>query len=166
MGLPTLLFLKEDMDKDALEKKVAGIIEPVINALGMELDNLELASSRGRVILRVFIDKDGGVTIDDCELVSREIGTVLDVEDPIQRGYTLEVSSPGLDRPLKKPADFKKSSGRKARVVTHEPIDKQTFFVGDITDAGDNEVILILPKERRVVIPYKNISWARLEVEV
>lgn len=166
MGLPTLLFLKDAMDKDALEKKVAGIIGPVIKALGIELDNIELHSERGRLLLRVFIDKEEGVTIDDCELVSREISSVLDVEDPVQRAYTLEVSSPGLDRPLRRPKDFRRASGKRARVVTHEPIDKQTFFVGDIIDAGDMEIVLLLPKDKRVTIPYKNISKARLEVEV
>ena len=154
------------MDKKALEIKVAGIIEPVINDLGIELDNIELSNERGRLLLRVFIDKKEGVTIDDCELVSREIGSVLDVEDPLQRAYTLEVSSPGLDRPLKRPEDYKRASGKTARVVTHEPIDKQTFFIGDIIDAGDMEIVLLLPKDIRVTIPYKNISWARLEVNV
>ena len=154
------------MDKNALEIKVAGIIEPVIKSLGIELDRIELSTERGRLILRVFIDKEGGVTINDCELVSREIGSILEVEDPIERAYDLEVSSPGIDRPLKRPEDFKRASGKKARVVTLEPIDKQTFFVGDIIDAGDMEIVLLLPKDRRVTIPYKNISWARLEIEV
>ncbi|MEW6714593.1 MAG: ribosome maturation factor RimP [Nitrospirota bacterium] len=154
------------MDKDALEKKIAGIIEPVINALGMELADMEFSTERGRLLLRVFIDKEGGVTIDDCELVSREIGSILEVEDPIKRAYTLEVSSPGLDRPLKRPEDFRRASGKTARVVTHEPIDKQTFFVGDIIDAGDMEIVLLLPKDKRVTISYENISKARLEVKV
>jgi ribosome maturation factor RimP len=154
------------MDKDALEKKISGIIEPVINALGIELADMEFSTERGRLLLRVFIDKEGGVTIDDCELVSREIGSILEVEDPIERAYTLEVSSPGLDRMLKRPEDFRRASGKTARVVTHEPIDKQTFFVGDIIDAGDMEIILLLPKDKRVTIPYENISKARLEVKV
>lgn len=154
------------MDKKALEIKVAGIIEPVIKALGIELFSIELSTERGRLILRVFIDKAGGVTIDDCELVSREIGSILEVEDPVERAYNLEVSSPGIDRPLKRPEDYKRASGKKARVVTLEPIDKQTFFVGDIIDAGDMEIVLLLPKDKRVTIPYKNISWARLEVNV
>jgi len=154
------------MDKNALKIKLTGIIEPLINELGMTLDNFELASSKSRLILRVFIDKKEGVTIDDCELVSREIGSLLDVEDPIQGAYNLEVSSPGLDRPLKRPEDFKRASGKTARVVTHEPVDNQTFFIGDIIEAGDTEVALLLPKDIRVSIPYKNISWARLEVKV
>lgn len=154
------------MDKKALEIKVAGIIEPVINALGIELFSIKLSTERRMLLLRVFIDKEGGVTIDDCELVSREIGSILEVEDPIERAYNLEVSSPGIDRPLKRPEDYKRVSGKTARVITHEPIDKQTFFVGDIIDAGDMEIILLLPKDKRVTIPYENISSARLEVKV
>lgn len=154
------------MDKKALEIKVAGIIEPVINALGIELYSIELSTERRMLLLRVFIDKEGGVTIDDCELVSREIGSILEVEDPIERAYNLEVSSPGIDRPFRRPEDYKRASGKTARVVTHEPIDKQTFFVGDIIEAGDMEIVMLLPKDKRVTIPYENISSARLEVKV
>ncbi|RJR20065.1 MAG: ribosome maturation factor RimP, partial [Nitrospiraceae bacterium] len=90
----------------------------------------------------------------------------LDVEDPIPCTYVLEVSSPGLDRPLKVPGDFRRFAGRNIRVVTLEPIDKQTFFTGTIAAAGDSEIELMLPHDRQVTIAYKNISKARLEVEV
>ena len=116
--------------------------------------------------MRVFIEKEGGVTLGDCESVSREIEAVLDVEDPIPSSYTLEVSSPGLDRPLKSPGDFKRFSGRTARVITSRPIENQTFFVGEIIEAGDVDIVLLLPKGKKVTIPYKDISRARLEVEI
>ena len=166
MGLPTLLFLWGKMKKDQLSDKVQGIIEPVINSLGIELADLEVGKMRGKGLLRVFIDKEEGVTIDDCETVSREIAAVLDVEDPIPYSYVLEVSSPGLDRPLRKPADFKRYKGNTIRVITTDPIDKQTFFVGKISMAGDLEVMLDLPKNNKVTIPYEIISRARLEVEI
>jgi ribosome maturation factor RimP len=166
VGLPTLLFLWGKMGKDELSDKVQGIIEPVINSLGVELDDLEVGKMRGKGLLRVFIDKEKGVTIDDCETVSREIAAVLDVEDPIPYSYVLEVSSPGLDRPLRKPADFKRFKGNTIRVVTTDPIDEQTFFVGKISMAGDSGVILDLPKKNKVTIPYEIISRARLEVEI
>lgn len=151
---------------DSIKNKVNKIIEPVINALDIELDDIELSKMRGKALLRVFIEKEGGVTIDDCEHVSREVAAVLDVEDPIPCPYVLEVSSPGLDRPLKAPKDFKRFAGKKVRVVTLEPIDKQTFFVGEIAVADDNEIVLLLPKNKRLTIPYNTISKARLEVEV
>lgn len=154
------------MKRDELRDRVQGIIEPVINSLGYELDDLEVGKSRGKGILRVFIDKEDGITIDDCERVSRELDALLDVEDPIPYSYVLEVSSPGLDRPLRTPADFERFKGSKARVITIEPIDKQTFFVGTISEAGDSGIVLDLPKNIRVTIPYEIISRARLEVEI
>jgi len=154
------------MDLDSIKEQVRGIIRPVINSLDLELDDIELSRMRGKALLRVFIDKEGGVTIDDCERVSREVEAILDVEDPIPCSYVLEVSSPGLDRPLKGPGDFKRFAGRNARVVTLEPVDKQSFFIGKIAAAGDSEIELLLPQDKQVTIEYKNISKARLEVEV
>jgi len=151
---------------EELKDKIKEIIEPVINAVGIELYDIEFNKMRAKGLLRVFIEKQGGVTIDDCERISREIEAALDVEDPIPFSYVLEVSSPGLDRPLKELEDFKRYSGKTVRVITHEPIDNQTFFIGTIISAENNEISLLLPKDRQVIIPYKNISKARLEVEV
>ncbi len=153
------------MDSRDIENKITAIIGPVINSIGIALDSLEFFRTGKKGLLRVYIDKEGGVTIGDCEKVSREVEAVLDVEDPIKVPYVLEVSSPGLDRPLKIPGDFKKYCGKKVRVVTLEPVDKQTFFTGVITDAGENEISLVLEKDKTIVIPYTIISKARLEVE-
>lgn len=151
---------------DELGDKIKVIIEPVISALGMELYDIEFNRMRGKGLLRVFIEKESGVTIDDCECISREIEAALDVADPIPFSYVLEVSSPGLDRPLKKLEDFNKYSGNTVRVVTFEPVDNQTFFIGTIAKVENDEISLLLPKNRQVIIPFKNISKARLEVEV
>jgi len=153
------------MDIKEIEAKVSELIKPVVSSFGMELDYLEINRVRGKVLLRVFIDKTGGVTIDDCETLSREIETILDVEDPIPYSYTLEVSSPGLDRPLRCMEDFKKYTGRTARIITNTPIQNQTFFIGDIETAGD-DVILLIVDDKRITIPYKSISKARLEVRI
>jgi ribosome maturation factor RimP len=154
------------MNLEKLKVEIRKIIEPVINALGIEIDHIELNRMGRKALLRVFIEKEEGVSIDDCELVSREIEAVLDVEDPIPYSYILEVSSPGLDRPLNNPEDFKKYSGRTIRVVTHGPIEKQTFFIGKLIEAGDAEIVVLLPNSRKVSIAYENISRARLEVEI
>jgi ribosome maturation factor RimP len=154
------------MEAINLDKKLEGLIKPVVENIGMKLSSLELHRARGRSLLRVFIDKEGGVTIDDCEDVSREVSAILDVEDPIAGPYTLEVSSPGLDRPLKSPEDFKRFSGEIARIVTSKPIEKQTFFVGKILRAGETDVVMLLPKEREVIIPYSIIARARLEINI
>ncbi len=148
-----------------LEIRVKELISPVISTMGMDLENVELVKMRGKFLLRVFIEKEGGVTLDDCESISREIEAMLDVEDPIPCSYTLEVSSPGLDRPLRNPEDFKRFSGRMARVITSKPIENQTFFVGEIVKAGDVDIVVLLPKDRKVTIPYEDISRARLEVK-
>ena len=145
---------------------MTGLVKPVLDDLGIELYSLQIPGVKGRGLLRVFIEKEGGVTIDDCQRVSREIEAILDVEDPMPGPFTLEVSSPGLDRPLKRPEDFKRFSGQTARVVTLEPVENQKFFIGKILEAGDDEMIMLLPKDRQVVIAYKKISRARLEVNV
>jgi ribosome maturation factor RimP len=154
------------MKLEELAGKIRELIEPAIDSMGVELDDMELGRMKGKILLRVYSEKQGGVSIDDCERVSREIETVLDVEDPVPGAYVLEVSSPGLDRPLRKPRDFIRFSGKKIRVVTNEPVDKQTFFVGKIEDATDENVMLVLQKDKKVTIAYKKISKARLEVEV
>lgn len=151
---------------DELGEKIKKIIEPVINADGIELYDIEFNRMRGKGFLRVFIEKEGGVTIEDCGRISREIEATLDVEDPIPFSYVLEVSSPGLDRPLKKLEDFNKYSGNMVRVTTLEPVENQTFFIGTIAKVENDEISLLLPKDRQVIIPFKNISKARLEVEV
>jgi ribosome maturation factor RimP len=149
-----------------IKNRVVGIIEPVINSLGIELVDIELNKMRRKAMLRVYIDKEGGITIADCERVSREIEGVLDVEDPIPYSYVLEVSSPGLDRPLKAPKDFKRFAGNMVRVVINDPMEKQTFLVGKLEAADENEIVLVLPKDKKVTIPYENISRAKLEVEI
>jgi ribosome maturation factor RimP len=152
------------MDVKELVIKIKEIIEPVIKDMGMSLEDVELTKMAGKVLLRIFIDKEGGVTLDDCEQVSREVEAQLDVEDPIPCSYILEVSSPGIDRPLRNPADFRRFCGKMARVVTSKPIENQTFFIGEIVRAGDIDIELLLPKDKRITIPYKDISRARLEV--
>lgn len=154
------------MSTEEIKIKITEIIVPIINSLGMTVDNVEFSRMGGKGFLRVFIEKENGVTLDDCEQVSREIEAVLDVEDPIPYSYVLEVSSPGLDKPLRQPKDFKKYINRTARVITFEPIERQTFFIGKIVEAGDDEITLLLPKDKNIIIPYKNISKARLEVEL
>lgn len=154
------------MDVKSLEVKVRELIGPVAGDVGVELYDVELKKAGRKFLLRVFIEKEGGVTVGDCERVSRGVAAVLDVEDPMPYSYTLEVSSPGLDRALRKPADFRKFTGKTARVVTTSPIENQTFFIGEIIDAGDNGIVLLLPKDKEVKIPYEHISRARLEVKI
>jgi ribosome maturation factor RimP len=156
------------MDMQAARQKVLELAARVAEDEGFELVSVAAQSSGRRALVRVVIDKDGGVTISDCERMSRSLEALLDVEDPIKSSYTLEVSSPGLDRPLETQRDFERHIGRLARVVTTERIDDATFFVGRIVDVGDTWVRLQLDKKgqkRDIFIPLQTISRARLEIE-
>lgn len=115
--------------------------------------------------MRITIDSEHGITLDDCEYFSKSFGALLDVEDPVRGPYTLEVSSPGLDRPLRSPGDFEKNIGRLARVITIDKIDNQNFFVGRITGIHGTLITLSV-HDREIGIPFENISKARLEIEL
>jgi ribosome maturation factor RimP len=146
-----------------VEEKVAELAREVAVGLGYEIDEIELLGSGRRTLLRVAIEKEGGVTIDDCSLFSRDLSALLDVEDPIPGHYTLEVSSPGLDRPLREPRHFRRHTGKRARVVVREKVEGANVILGVISDASDKAVRLVV-EGREVDIPYENISRARLEI--
>lgn len=153
------------MDKN-IEQKVRLLAGRVAENCGYELIDINLRGS-GRAILRVMIDKEGGITLEDCEIFSRRLGAVLDVEGPMAGSYTLEVSSPGLDRPLSRLKDFERSVGKLARIITLEKINNRNFFLGRIEKVGDNLIRLSLSEDREVIdIPYSAISKARLEIEL
>lgn len=146
--------------------KISELAASVAAEYGVEVVDIEFAGSMRRPTVRIFIDKTGGVTLDDCALFSRAVSAVLDVEDPIKSSYVLEVSSPGLDRPLKKLRDFEVSVGKLARIITKESIERQNFFVGRITGVRDNIIILSMKDSGVIEIPYANVSKARLEIEL
>jgi len=145
---------------------VRRLAEDIAVSMGFAVEDVELAGSARKPTLRVVIDREGGVRISDCEALSREISAVLDVEDLFPGPYNLEVSSPGLDRPLKKPADFKKQTGKLARVITKKPvIGDQSFFVGRLVQADEDSFVLRIG-EKELRIAYDAVKRARLEVEV
>ena len=106
-----------------LEARVATLIEPLLQREGYELVAVEILGSGPATILRVYIDKPGGISLDDCATVSEAVSAILDVEDPIESAYDLEVSSPGLDRPLRKPADYERFAGQKVKIKTYGPVE-------------------------------------------
>lgn len=133
--------------------------------LGVEVEDIELLGQGRGQILRVTLDREGGLSVDDCAEFSREFGAMLDVEDPISGAYTLEVTSPGLDRPLKKPRDYRKSVGKLVRLVLRENMNGQGFLIGRLEDVGEDCIRLSL-EDRDVEITFDNIKRARLEVEL
>ena len=133
---------------------------------GVRLLDVEMSGSGRRPLVRVTIDKDGGVTLDECEKFSRALSALFDVEDPISSSYLLEVSSPGLDRPLKKVQHFEQSKGRLARLVLREQIDGRNVVVGRVKDVRGDTIILETENREELLIPFDTISRARLEMEL
>ena len=132
-----------------IARKVITIIEPVVEDLGLDLVDVEYVTERGRWVLRVYIDKPGGVTIDDCADVSNEIGDLLDVKGVISGAYILEVSSPGLNRPLRKEKDFIWATGKKIKVRTKVPINGRRNFTGLLE--GCSQGVITIRIEQDVV---------------
>lgn len=149
---------------DYIKNRVLKLATQVADEEGVEIFDIELLG-KGKLLLRVIIDKEGSITLDDCERFSRSLEAILDVEDLIPVSYTLEVSSPGLDRPLKEMKDFERSTGKLARIVTMEKIENQNFFIGRILEVSSGFVRLLV-NEREIDIPLEKISKARLEVEL
>jgi ribosome maturation factor RimP len=139
---------------------------PVAGQLGVDIVDIELAGNARRTVVKIFIDKPGGVTLEDCTHFSRALSAVLDVEDPIRTRYVLEVSSPGLDRPLKTRKDFLWGVGKLARIVTREKIDGENVVVGRILAVHENTVVVSVEGSKEVSIPLGQISKARLEIEL
>ena len=144
-----------------LRDRLLALIEPALETLGYELVLLEYSPGIKTASLRLFIDGSAGVALGDCEKVSREIAALLDVEDPIEKAYQLEVSSPGLDRPLTKVEHYQRFTGEKARVQTLVPINGRKKFVGVIL--GIEQRTLLLKQDAETVrIPLADIEKARL----
>lgn len=143
---------------------VKSLAQGVADAQQVDLVDIELLGKGSRTILRVTIDREEGVNLRDCEEYSRELEALLDVEDPIANRYTLEVSSPGIDRPLRKLDDFIKYRGKKSRVVIDGKIENQSFFIGTIEDVRGGEIFLALDK-KTVAIPFDRVIKAKLEIE-
>jgi len=149
-------------------ESVRAIAEPIVRALSLELVDVECAGQGSRMVLRVFIDKPGGVTLSDCEQVHLSLGHALDVEDPIPHGYTLEVSSPGLDRPFKRREDYRRSLGKTVRLKLRHPYQGQWRVVGRLVNESENGVTVALLRaqpQQSIHLGWEAIAEGRLEVE-
>jgi len=145
--------------------KVFLFAESLLPGIGMDLIDVEFRFESGRWVLRVFIDKEGGVTLDDCARVSRELGDLIETEDIINYHYELEVSSPGLDRPLKKERDFLCSIGKMVTIKMSVPIDKRRNFTGRLANVSEGVIDLLVDGNNTVHLPLKGIDKARLKYE-
>jgi ribosome maturation factor RimP len=144
----------------------------VAGSYGLEIFDIQFRREAGGMVLRVQIDRPGpaaraeeSVSVDDCAHVSRDLSAVLDVEDLVPVAYTLEVSSPGLDRPLRDAADYRRFAGRRAKLVLRQPVDRQTFLRGTLGGIEAGAVLIDGEDGKRHVVPMTAITRANLEVE-
>ncbi len=150
--------------REQIEKVTEELILPILEPLGIELVDVEYVKELGHYYLRAFIDKEGGITINDCEAVSRALDEELEKVDPVQEAYILEVSSPGLDRPLKKDKDYERSIGKDVEFKLYKAIDGNKEFVGTLK-AYDEETATITINGEDLTFERKAIALIRLYIE-
>ena len=146
--------------------KIRAMVERVATSEGLTVVDVELKGGRSNPLLRVYIDKPGGVSHADCQLISEQLSAILDVEDPFPGRYVLEVSSPGLDRKLSKPSDFTHFVGRRARLVVREAVENQKIFEGRLAGFDNGRVRLDLGERGLRELDLTNIQKAQLVVEI
>ena len=146
---------------------VRAVAQRVVDGRGFELVDVEVKRGRGENIVRLFVDKEGGIGLAELQAVSEEVSAILDAEDPIESTYTLEVSSPGLDRALKSEADYRRFVGRLVKVSSYEPVDGRRHWAGRLQSVDDGVLAVVLEKEKGAVarVPLAKVSHGRLEVE-
>ena len=172
MGVcPLFLFMGAPIDGTVAEK-VRALASRVAGGYGLEIFDVQYRREASGMVLRVQLDRPGpaataeeSVSVDDCARVSRDLSAVLDVEDAVPAAYTLEVSSPGLDRPLRGAGDYARFAGRQAKIVTREPIDGRTFFRGKLGGVAGDTVTIAGDDGREHQVPIGVITRANLEVE-
>ena len=146
-------------DLGDLVKEVTG---DLLKGLSLELVDVAVIREKGRTLLRIAVDKGGGVTLDDCAQASEMVGQVLERENVIHGPYVLEVMSPGLDRPIRRPEDFSRSIGKRIKVKLLQPLEGKSSFSGILRDAGVESMVLDLGDEL-LELSYKSVSTARLD---
>ncbi|BCO07764.1 ribosome maturation factor [Desulfolithobacter dissulfuricans] len=156
-------MVEMESENNPIIQAIEAYATPLLRDMGLELVEVQYRREGHGWVVRLFIDREGGVTIDDCASVSRQLSAWLDVEDLISHAYNLEVSSPGLERPLKKREDFIRFAGRKARVKLQEPLDGRRVFTGIIDRVEEDGVVLLLD-EGPVTLAFDAMARARLSL--
>lgn len=148
--------------REEYEAKTESFLMPLMEENNFELVDVEYVKEAGNWYLRTYIDKEGGITVDDCEIVSRRLGEWLDEKDFISDSYILEVSSPGLGRPLKKEKDFKRSIGKDVDIKLYKPLNKQKDFTGTLISYDKETVTITQEDETELVLNRPEIALIRL----
>lgn len=147
------------------EKRIEELIQPTVTEMGYELVDVEFVKEGPNWYLRIFIDKEGGVTIDDCEAVSKTLEKIFDEKDPIEQAYFLEISSPGIDRPLKKKEDFIKYNGEMVDVKLYKPYEGSKEYAGKLVGYDENDgTVTIEVDDKNIAFTKKEIAGIRLAV--
>jgi len=149
-------------ERQSLKIRIAELAEITASSMKMSVVLVEIKNEGGRVIVRVYIDQPGGITLEDCERFSKRFSTTMDVEDLVTFAYVLEISSPGINRPLVKEADFQRFLGENARVRTSRSIESQRNFKGRIVNVTDGRVTFESAPDKQVVIAVADIEKANL----
>ncbi|MBI2873863.1 MAG: ribosome maturation factor RimP [Firmicutes bacterium] len=152
------------MSHGDLCQKVHDLAEPIGTRLGLEIVEVDYVKEEGTWKLRLYLDKEGGITLDDCETMSRELSVILDQADPIPNRYQLEVSSPGAERPLKRDEDFVRFRGRFARVTTYRAVEGRKVFEGVLHGLADGKIVLEDDEGRTHLVPREMVAKARLAI--
>ena len=151
--------------REQYEKQTEELLEPIVTGFGFELVDVEYVKEAGTWYLRAYIDKPGGITVDDCEAVSRKFSDVLDEKDYIEDTYIFEVSSPGLGRPLKKDKDFQRSLGEEVEIRTYRPTDRQKEFVGELKAYDKESVTIVYEDDTEQTFQRQEIALIRLALD-
>ena len=161
------------MSRDAdVTEQVRNVATQVAHTYGLDIFDVQFRREAAGMVLRVLIDRPGAaataeesVSVDDCAHVSRDLSAMLDVEDIVPTAYTLEVSSPGLDRPLRRAEDYQRFAGRRAKLVMREPVDGQSYFKGLLGGLDGTDVLIDAEDGKRHRVPLAVVTRAHLEVE-
>ena len=148
--------------KEIYEQNTEEILNPMVEKHGFELVDVEYVKEGGNWYLRAYIDKPGGITVDDCEVISRELSDKLDEKDFVEEAYILEVSSPGLGRPLKKEKDFARSLGEEVEVRTYRAVNRQKEFTGILKAYDKDSITIELENEEKMTFARTDIALVRL----
>ncbi len=148
--------------KEIYEQKTEEILNPMVEKHGFELVDVEYVKEGGNWYLRAYIDKPSGITVDDCEVISRELSDKLDEKDFVEEAYILEVSSPGLGRPLKKEKDFARSLGEEVEVRTYRAVNRQKEFTGILKAYDKDSITIELENEEKMTFARTDIALVRL----
>ena len=151
--------------RKSIEATIEALVQPIVDAKNIEIVDIEYVKEAGQFYLRIYLEKEGGISLDDCADVSRELNPILDEKDPIKDNYFLEVCSPGLDRPLKKDKDFERYKGRDVEIKLYKPMNGSKQFEGELVGLTEDNNIKVIIDGEEVDFTRKEVALIRLAIK-